>query len=95
MVFKKLTTSNSDLTINVSQDISGENVIGKLYNITRATESVGFPPINPTITKIVLKAENMIEILPERITSDIDFYLNPNGQQMIRVNIRWQQLIMV
>lgn len=82
LVFKELETSNSLITIPVTQDLSGEDVIGKLYNIERATEIGGVFPINPTTTKIGLKGEEMIEILPDKIKSNIDFYLNPYGQQI-------------
>ena len=37
-------------------------------------------PINQTVTEIIIDADEMLEILPDRINTQATFYINPNGQ---------------
>tara|TARA_B100000700_G_scaffold85787_1_gene96452 strand:- start:134 stop:790 length:657 start_codon:yes stop_codon:yes gene_type:complete len=60
-------------------DQYGDNIIGKNYQINSATETGSIPQVNPSLTEIVLDAKDILEIFPNKITSGVDFILNPNG----------------
>jgi hypothetical protein len=73
-------TSNSNTTISAGMDQNGNTIIGHKYTIDRASLSGNGLPINQTITEIIIDADEMLEILPDRINTEATFYINPNGQ---------------
>ena len=79
LVFNQLSASNNELTIMAGVDQYGDNIIGKNYQINSATETGSIPQVNPSLTEIVLDAKDILEIFPNKITSGVDFILNPNG----------------
>ena len=73
-------TSNSNTTISAGIDQNGNTIIGHNYTIDRASLSGNGLPINQTVTEIIIDADEMLEILPDRINTQATFYINPNGQ---------------
>jgi hypothetical protein len=49
-------------------------------NINRATLTNNGLPINSTLSETIVDADEFIEILPNKITSQANFYINPDGQ---------------
>lgn len=80
LVIKEFSTSNENTTVNAESDQNGNPIIGTIYNIGRGTLSGGGLPIKPNITEIVFDADEMLEILPNKVNTQATFYLNPNGQ---------------
>ena len=83
LVFTNLTTENSNTgeisTPSVDED--GNNFIGHEYNINRATLiNLANSDIQSSTTSIRLNADEMLSILPDKITTSLNVYLNPNGQ---------------
>jgi len=77
---KDFSTSNLNTTISAGIDQNGNTIIGHNYNINRASLSGNGLPINQTITEIIIDADEMLDILPDRINTQATFYINPNGQ---------------
>ena len=71
--------SNSNTTISAGIDQNGNTIIGHNYTIDRASLSGNGLPINQTVTEIIIDADEMLEILPDRINTQATFYINPNG----------------
>jgi len=71
--------SNSNTTISAGMDQNGNIIIGHNYTIGRASLSGNGLPINQTVTEIIIDADEMLEILPNRINTQAIFYINPNG----------------
>ncbi len=69
----KLSSENQE---GVSIDLF-ENYIVDIERATLTNEST---PINSTLSETIVDADEFIEILPNKITSQANFYLNPNGQ---------------
>ena len=83
LVFTNLTAENSNTgeisTPSVDED--GNNFIGHEYNINRATLiNLANSNIQSSTTSIRLNADEMLSILPDKITTSLNVYLNPNGQ---------------
>lgn len=83
LVFTNLTAENSNTgeisTPSVDED--GNNFIGHEYNINRATLiNLANSDIQSSTTSISLNADEMLSILPDKITTSLNVYLNPNGQ---------------
>ena len=63
-----------------SVDEDGYNFIGHEYNINRATLiNLANSNIQSSTTSIRLNADEMLSILPDKITTSLNVYLNPNG----------------
>ena len=73
-------TSNSNTTVLAGIDQNGNSIIGYNFSIDRATLSGNGLPINQSTTEIIIDADEMLEILPNRINTQATFYINPNGQ---------------
>jgi len=73
-------TSNSNTTVLSGIDQNGNTIIGHNYNLDRASLSISGLPINQTVTEIIIDADEMLEILPNRINTQATFYINPTGQ---------------
>ena len=83
IIFTELTAENTTTSsISVpTLDQNGNYFIGNSYSINRATLiDLQNSNIDPTITSINLNADEMLSILPNKITTSADIYLNPNGQ---------------
>ena len=78
--FDQLSTYNSSTNTTVS---AGFNFLSQFHSIPRATEMTGSIPIVPSITDIELEAENMLEILPDKLKSAMSIYVNPFGPSSI------------
>ena len=76
-------TSNSNTTVLAGDDQNGNTIIGHNYTIDRASLSGNGLPINQSITEIIIDADEMLEILPDRINTQATFYINPNGQASV------------
>ncbi len=86
LVFKQLNIQNTNTgnTINGGVDvISGNSIIGHEYLIERADLINNTPLISPHTTNILLDAKNMLEIMPNLLTTHLDYRINPNGPQII------------
>ena len=83
LIFTQLEAENSR-TGNITSptlDQNGNNFIGHEYNINRATLlNITNPDIEPNSSSIQLDADEMLSILPDKITTSLDVFLNPNGQ---------------
>ena len=73
------TQSNSEIEI-IGTDQYGNNIIGNNYFIQRASHITGSNYINQTNFSIDSECSELIEIKPNLIDVDVDFYINPNGQ---------------
>ena len=73
-------TSNFNTTVLAGVDQNGNTIIGHNYTIDRAFLSGNGLPINQSITEIIIDADEMLEILPDKINTQATFYINPNGQ---------------
>jgi len=73
------TQSNSEIEI-IGTDQYGNNIIGNNYFIQRASHIIGSNYINQTNFSIDSECSELIEIKPNLIDVDVDFYINPNGQ---------------
>ena len=73
-------TSNLNTTVLAGVDQNGNTIIGHNYTIDRASLSGNGLPINQSITEIIIDADEMLEILPDKINTQATFYINPNGQ---------------
>ena len=76
-------TSNSNTTVLAGIDQNGNTIIGYNYTIDRASLSGNELPISPSMTEIIIDADEMLEILPDRINTKATFYINPNGQASV------------
>ena len=76
-------TSNSNTTVLAGIDQNGNTIIGYNYTIDRASLSGNELPISPSISEIIIDADEMLEILPDRINTKATFYINPNGQASV------------
>ena len=72
--------SNSNTTISAGIDQNGNTIIDHSYIINRASLSGNGLPINQTTTEIIIDADEMLEILPNKINAQGTFYINPTGQ---------------
>ena len=77
---KDFSTSNLNNTISAGTDQNGNTIIGHNYTVNRASLIGNGLPINQTLTEIIIDADEMLEILPDRINTQATFYINPNGQ---------------
>ena len=73
-------TSNFNTTVLAGVDQNGNTIIGHNYTIDRASLSGNGLPINQSMTEIIIDADEMLEILPDKINTQATFYINPNGQ---------------
>ena len=73
-------TSNSNTTVLAGIDQNGNTIIGHNYTIDRASLIGNGLPINQSMTEIIIDADEMLEIFPDRINTQATFYINPNGQ---------------
>lgn len=73
--------SKTGQTKQVGQDQSGNNIINNIYNINRASLSNNQLPIIPFNKNININGDELLEILPDRISTEATFYLNPNSNQ--------------
>ena len=73
------TQSNSEIE-TIGTDQFGNNIIGNNYFIERANHIIGSNYINQTNFSIDSECSKLIEIKPNLIDVDVDFYINPNGQ---------------
>ena len=73
--------SKTGQTKQVGQDLSGNDIINNIYNINRASLSNNQLPIIPYNKNININGDELLEILPDRISTDATFYLNPNSNQ--------------
>ena len=83
LVFTDLTAENTNTgsisTPTVDED--GNNFIGHEYNINRATLiNLENANIESSKTSIKLNADEILSILPDKISTSLNVYLNPNGQ---------------
>ena len=83
LVFTELTAENTNTGIITTPtvDEDGNNFIGHEYNINRATLiNLENANIESSKTSIKLNADEMLSILPDKISTSLNLYLNPNGQ---------------
>ena len=83
LVFTELTAENTNTGIisTPTVDTDGNNFIGHEYNINRATLiNLENADIESSNTSIKLDADEMLSILPDKISTSLNVYLNPNGQ---------------
>jgi len=73
------TASNMNTTISAGIDQNGNTIIGHNYIIDRASLTGNGLPINQSVTEIIMDADEILEILPEKINTQATFYINPNG----------------
>ena len=77
--------SNTGNTSTPTFDQNGNNFLGHVYNINRASLlNPSTPEIQPSNTSIILNADEMLGILPDKITTSLDIFLNPNGQSTVQ-----------
>ena len=88
LVFKNLESINSNTGESSTPilDQNGNNFIGHNYEINRAILNSISPEANisATNTSIVLDSDDMLNILPDKINTSFDVYLNPNGPSSIQ-----------
>ena len=88
LIFENLESINSNTGENslAGLDQNGNNFIGHTYNINRAIlNSISPDPnISASNTSIILDSDAMLNILPDKINTSFDVYLNPNGQSSIQ-----------
>jgi hypothetical protein len=88
MIFNNLESINSNTGENslAGLDQNGNNFIGHNYDINRATlNSINPEPnISASNTSIILDSDNMLNILPDKINTSFDVYLNPNGPAIVQ-----------
>jgi len=83
LVFTELTAENTNTGVisTPTVDEDGNNFIGHEYNIDRATLiNLENADIESSKTSIKLNADEMLSILPDKISTSLNVYLNPNGQ---------------
>ena len=73
--------SKTGQTKQIGQDLNGNNIIDNIYNVNRAILSNDQLPIIPFNKNININADELLEILPDRISTEATFYLNPNSTQ--------------
>ena len=73
--------SKTGQTKQIGQDQNGNNIINNIYNINRASLSNNQLPIIPFNKNINVNGDELLEILPDRISTEATFYLNPNSNQ--------------
>ena len=71
------TNTNTLILAGIDQN-SGLNIINTPYTLNNATLLNGWLPIQPSTTNISLKADELLEIFPNRINTSADIYLNHN-----------------
>ena len=88
LIFNNLESINSNTGESSTPilDQNGNNFIGHNYEINRAIlNSINPEPnISATNTSIVLDSDDMLNILPDKINTSFDVYLNPNGPSSIQ-----------
>ena len=83
LVFTELIAENTNTGIITTPtvDEDGNNFIGHEYNINRASLiNLENANIESSKTSIKLNADEMLSILPDKISTSLNVYLNPNGQ---------------
>ena len=83
LVFTELTAENTNTGIMTTPtvDEDGNNFIGHEYYINRATLiNLENANIESSKTSIKLNADEILSILPDKISTSLNVYLNPNGQ---------------
>tara|TARA_B100000989_G_scaffold122298_1_gene90332 strand:- start:3737 stop:5746 length:2010 start_codon:yes stop_codon:yes gene_type:complete len=73
------TQNNSEIE-SIGTDQYGNNIIGNNYFIQRASHIIGSNYVNQSNFSIDSECSKLIEIKPNLIDVDVDFYINPNGQ---------------
>ena len=73
LVINDLSASNTTTTVSAAIDNT------KLHHIPRATLNIN-GTITPTNTTIGLQEDEMLEILPDKLTTHSTIYLNPDGE---------------
>ena len=64
-------------------DVTNDAVVlanNEIININRATLSNNSLPINKSINELIIDGKDFISILPDKLISAADIYINPNGQ---------------
>ena len=88
MIFNNLESINSNTGENslAGLDQNGNNFIGHNYDINRAIlNSINPEPnISASNTSIILDSDEMLNILPDKINTSFDVYLNPNGPATVQ-----------
>ena len=88
MIFNNLESINSNTGENslAGLDQNGNNFIGHNYDINRAIlNSINPEPnISSSNTSIILDSDEMLNILPDKINTSFDVYLNPNGPATVQ-----------
>ncbi|MAU37375.1 MAG: hypothetical protein CMD14_08430 [Flavobacteriales bacterium] len=78
----------ADIQINLIEikginDVTNDAVVlanNEIININRATLSNNSLPINKSINELIIDGKDFISILPDKLISAADIYINPNGQ---------------
>ena len=88
LIFNNLESINSNTGENslAGLDQNGNNFIGHRYNINRAilNNINPDPNISANKTSIVLDSDAMLNILPDKIHTSFDVFLNPNGPATVQ-----------
>ena len=88
MIFNNLESINSNTGENslAGLDQNGNNFIGHNYDINRAIlNSISPEPnISASNTSIILDSDEILNILPDKINTSFDVYLNPNGPATVQ-----------
>ena len=88
MIFNNLESINSNTGENslAGLDQNGNNFIGHNYDINRAilNSIIPEPNISASNTSIILDSDEMLNILPDKINTSFDVYLNPNGPATVQ-----------
>ena len=88
MIFNNLESINSNTGENslAGLDQNGNNFIGHNYDINRAIlNSINPEPnISASNTSIILDSDEILNILPDKINTSFDVYLNPNGPATVQ-----------
>ena len=74
-----LSTSNSNTTVLAGNDESGNTIIDNNYYVDRAYLTGNGLPINSSMTEIIIDADEMLEIFPDKINTQASFHINPSG----------------
>ena len=88
LIFNNLESINSNTGESslAGLDQNGNNFIGHRYNINRAilNNINPDPNISANKTSIVLDSDAMLNILPDKIHTSFDVFLNPNGPATVQ-----------
>ena len=87
-IIEKLVSGvSAQYTITIPEGLSTISVIdlinNEVINVNRATLTNNNLPINQTTAELIIPAESFINILPNKVISEANIYINPNGQSNI------------